>query len=407
MDLKKYLKKLKKIKVRRGVEILPLLAFVMITIVSFFSMSFVYGVKDAPLIDGTAYGAADSKSGAVIFQKEENSSFAPNQINGILTLAALYEGGYLEGEEAEIGKLIDENDIENIREFIKEKLGDETDAITKANEVITNLGLENTKIGTLEGNGSGDLTTIREASQLMSKVLGSDDVRKELSLKKISKKSDVSYKVLAQGTEEDIYSLSIGQKGDSYFTAITVGGATADGNLEDSNKILKYSLNKYRTYRVLEKGEVVDKIKVKGGRKSYCKVVAAGDLYVTLPKEADDDIVKRKITIDKDLIAPVEKGVVVGRLDAMEAGDITGSVSIVTKENIVTGGPWSKIGISDYMMAIGSTLIILLLIFVIVIKRKRKKKLIRIAKEKEEKRRREELRLAKEREEKRRRNWPY
>ena len=157
----------------------------------------------------------------------------------------------------------------------------------------------------------------------------------------------------------------------------------------------------------MAKGEKVGKVKIKGGRSSYCKVVAKEDLYVTLPREGEDSLVKTKLEILKEMKAPVKKGKVIGKLKALEAGEVTAQVEVTTGEDVVTGGPWSKIGISDYMMAIGRAVIILVLIIYISINRKKKRKRMRIEEIKRRRREEEARRIAIEREEKRRRNWPY
>ena len=96
-----------------------------------------------------------------------------------------------------------------------------------------------------------------------------------------------------------------------------------------------------------------------------------------------------------------------GKVRAIEAGVVTAEVDLVVTGDIGTGGPWTKVGISDYMLiGIGAALV-LLLILVVVIKVKRSRKKKRIAEMRAKKRQEEAMRIALERAEKKRRDWPY
>ena len=214
-------------------------------------------------------------------------------------------------------------------------------------------------------------------------------------------------KLFSSKEKDRVYTAVVGKKNDNIFVAISYGAADEKSGTDDGVNSLSYFMSIYRTFKVVAKGEKVGKVKIKGGRSSYCKVVAKEDLYVTLPREGEDSLVKTKLEILKEMKAPVKKGKVIGKLKALEAGEVTAQVEVTTGEDVVMGGPWSKIGISDYMMAIGSAVIILVLIIYISINRKKKRKRMRIEEIKRRRREEEARRIAIEREEKRRRNWPY
>ncbi|MDQ9758813.1 hypothetical protein RFZ45_07745, partial [Acinetobacter baumannii] len=68
---------------------------------------------------------------------------------------------------------------------------------------------------------------------------------------------------------------------------------------------------------------------------------------------------------------------VVGKVQALEAGEVTAQVNVVVQKAIGKGGPWSKIGISDHMMIIIVIAVVVIFIAISVIKakiRRRKRK---------------------------------
>lgn len=398
--------KVAKIKNKKGKR-LRKLVFSFVLIFTFLNLSQASAISKQPLIDGSSFVAVDSKTGNILFRKDEEASFSPKKLSSLLALGLLYESGELKGSEKEIASLLNNFKEDKVIKFLASKFGSEEAVLSKVGKRIETLGLKNTKLANLSGDSADNKTNMKEASLLLSKMLAQPKIQKELSFKKIEANKEVEVAILIIGEKEDAYSFALGKMGESNFFSINIGGASQEGNENDSKKILQYTLENYRTYQVIEKGKKVESIKVKGGRESYCDVVAKDDLFITLPRGTEDSIVKDRVKIKKELIAPVKKGIDVGTFEALEAGEVTATVGLITGEEIVSGGPWSKIGISDYMMAIGSLIIFLILLIFIVFKIRKRKKMKKLARQLAEKKRRQQLILEREREEKRRRNWPY
>lgn len=385
---------------------------ILVMVIIIFTMPIMAKLKDEkPILDSEKAVVFDIRTGSSLFGKEENKEISPSWIKKYIVLALLVDENKF--SSINIERLIYENDDEVFEKAIN-LLGENDAAVTqKAMELSKKIGNEQTVIGSLIENGTLEKTTLKEATNFLTFAFKNDEVIKHLKFQKINenKKDKDSEKIVKTKIfvkdKDGISYIGAGKKDESIFFAITVDGADIDTTEKDGNELIDFYLNSYRSYKVVSKNEKVSEIKVKGGRKSYVDVIAEKDLYVILPKEAEDSIIKTKIDMKQELIAPVKEKTKIGDLKVIEVGEVTSSIPLLTKENIVVGGPWSKIGISDYMMLTGTIIFVVLLVLIIAIKYRRYKRQKRIRAIKEAQRIRQEQRLQREREEKRRRNWPY
>lgn len=365
--------------------------------------------EDMPIVDSSSYSVMDSNTLNEVFGKSSDTVIKARSMNRILILAGLHKIGDISSDDAE--SIVDiMTDEKGYDEKIKKLIKNEGEIFSNANRGLAEMGIQNSGVVSFAGTGDEDKATPRDIGKATSYLLQQNKIKELLKFSDIDKKSKsdgTGAVVLSSGKDESPYNLSVGNKKDSYFICVNVGGAAAQGSKADGNSLLTHALSVYRSYKVVSKGEKVDSIKIKGGRKSYGKVIAAEDLYITLPKEADDTIVKTSLDMKPNLVAPVKKGDEVGVLKAMEAGEVTASVKLILGEDVVKGGPWSRIGISDYMMVIGGGSITIIGIAVICIKRKRAKIRKKMELERQERIREQAMKIAMERAEKRRRNWPY
>lgn len=412
----------------------------LIAILTFFSIFsgirniVINGATSTPIIDSGSLAVEDIKTKSIVFRKNAGEKIKIGNLVSIIGAMTLYEKGELGNDKEKVADLIENQNLTHMDYFAKKKFKSNDEFIKAMNLQITKLGCKDTKVYTIDGKSNKDVTTIADLSMILGKAIDlgyKDNLKFETAIEdflsskgKENNSASKKTKSLAKSTTKDdnkiygtkfinskekgrVYTVIAGIKKGNIFVAIGYGGADEKSSTDDVANSLDYTMNIYRSFKVVGKGEKVGEIKVKGGRKSYCKVIATEDMYVTLPQEGEDTLVKKKLEIAKEMTAPVEKDKIIGKIKALEAGEATAEVNVATGEAIVKGGPWSKIGISDYMMAIGSAVIIVLLILALYVKRKRYKKRKRIEEIKKRRREEEARRIAIEREEKRRRNWPY
>ena len=385
----------------RTIAMIILIIFFVIEIFNI-SIEKVRGAAETPVIDSSSLAVEDIKTNSIVFRKNAGEGIKLKKLVAIIGALTLYERGELGNDSDKVADLIENLNTSHMDYFAKKIYKSNGEFVKAMNKTVEKLGCKDTSIQSIDGSND------KIEKLLSDKGKGESFSKDGKKIRKQREKDEILGMKLFSSKEKDrVYTAVLGKKNDNIFVAISYGAADEKSGTDDGVNSLSYFMSIYRTFKVVAKGEKVGKVKIKGGRSSYCKVVAKEDLYVTLPREGEDSLVKTKLEILKEMKAPVKKGKVIGKLKALEAGEVTAQVEVTTGEDVVTGGPWSKIGISDYMMAIGSAVIILVLIIYISINRKKKKKRMRIEEIKRRRREEEARRIAIEREEKRRRNWPY
>lgn len=366
---------------------------------------------EAPVTDSSAAIVVDAGTGAVVYRKNENTSFNPKAMTKLMTaLVAADKKKLTDGDIAEIGDMLTASDSKGAEALAKEISGSTSAFCKEMNAKAKELGCKGTNFVSPEGQTSDEKhkTTLADM-KLIAKAFADSKLSSTIKTGKKKDKDEKAYMTLIRGDGEKsgICTVAVGDKGETRLIVLATGGSSAESSLTDAESLLSYCLDNYRTYTAMKAGEKAGKVKVKGGQKSYAKVAAKEDLKVTLPSEGADSLVETETVLDEELKAPVEKGTVAGKVRAIEAGVVTAEVDLVVTGDIGTGGPWTKVGISDYMLiGIGAALV-LLLILVIVIKVKKSRKKKKIAEMRAKKRQEEAMRIALERAEKKRRDWPY
>jgi D-alanyl-D-alanine carboxypeptidase (penicillin-binding protein 5/6) len=184
----------------------------------------------------------------------------------------------------------------------------------------------------------------------------------------------------------------------SEFIAVVLK-STDSGRFGDSIALLDYAFANYKTIVVVEEGTDLGTIKVKNGALNKVSLITEENGGVTLPKEASEAIVSKKIIIPESVKAPVKEGQIIGTIEIYEGDVLRSKVSVLATESIEKGTFLSVFGIEDKpaikiilaLKVIGKILgiIILLMLGYILykknqIKRKRKKRkqqIIKMAKE--------------------------
>ena len=144
----------------------------------------------------------------------------------------------------------------------------------------------------------------------------------------------------------------------------------------DAMKLWEYAFNTFRTYTAAAAGDVICSEKVKRGALSEVDLGVAEDMDITVKKDydAENNITTSVKPNSKDLVAPIEKGEVMGTLEAYdENGKLLATSELVALEDVEKGGPLSYIGVSDedaglFLMMILSLIIILILIILIIVR---------------------------------------
>lgn len=131
----------------------------------------------------------------------------------------------------------------------------------------------------------------------------------------------------------------------------------------DVHKLFNYGFNNFAKANMAIKNYFIENIEVENGIIPIVAGVIKEDLFVTIPKGTMDNI-EKKISIKEEIIAPVEKGEVLGKVEYYLDGQLLGQADIVSTMDIEEIPPPS---IAEILMSKWYLLLIGLIIFVRII----------------------------------------
>jgi D-alanyl-D-alanine carboxypeptidase (penicillin-binding protein 5/6) len=189
------------------------------------------------------------------------------------------------------------------------------------------------------------------------------------------------------------------RRGDTELIAVTMA-STDMGRFADCIMLLDYGFDNFKTVNSMQAGEDLGIVSVKRGADNSVAVAIAEPVFVTLPIEASENLIRSEVELYDSLIAPVEKGQKAGVVKIYAGDELLAEYDAVAVEQIEEGGILSIFGITDetakkiYKYVIATLIMIFLLLIIYIMIKRRQIKKRRLARQRE----REKLRRLKERE---------
>lgn len=245
----------------------------------------------------------------------------------------------------------------------------------KIKETLRNLGCKETVMSDLYGHDSDiekNHTTADDMLKIFKVAWSDSNIKKMLKAKKFSlkgKDDDNKEKVktvarseedkwmfdekrgliggiIGKTSEKDASCISIYEKEGLSMVAIIYGGRT-DTIKSDVNKLFDYGKKHVKGIKVIKKGEILGKARIKHGEKTRIKGYAERDGMAFLPKQGSKSLVDKKIKMKENLKAPIKRGQVIGTAGIYVAGDKMNEIPILSREDIGVGWFPSYVGISN------------------------------------------------------------
>lgn len=152
----------------------------------------------------------------------------------------------------------------------------------------------------------------------------------------------------------------------------------------DAAALFDYSFSNYVHQKLYAKNQIIATKKVDGTFTKSLNIVAANDLYYTLPKATDLSLLQWNIeynALGNAVKAPLQKGCVLGSAEVSLDGEVIGRVDLVA-DRAVRPNPliiaWRKVDTATYVLiAIAGLLLLLFVILVLrarIIRRKRRRR---------------------------------
>lgn len=115
-------------------------------------------------------------------------------------------------------------------------------------------------------------------------------------------------------TEEAGYCLvASAEKNGMRLISVVMGTRSDEARAAESQKLLSYGFRYFQTHKLYSGGESLQQSRVWGGVSKEVSLGLAKDLYLTIPRGADDDL-DAKIFIDDVIKAPISEGQELGNL---------------------------------------------------------------------------------------------
>ncbi len=128
------------------------------------------------------------------------------------------------------------------------------------------------------------------------------------------------------------------KRNDMQLIAVVLGAPTSKERFAAASGLLDYGFANYSVNKALNAGEEVLKVPIlKGKEKTELSVAGEKSCSILLPKGKQNEI-ERKEEIPENVVAPIKKGDVIGKIDFLVDGNIMDSVNLVANEDIEKKG---------------------------------------------------------------------
>lgn len=142
-------------------------------------------------------------------------------------------------------------------------------------------------------------------------------------------------------TREAMYCLTAtAEKDGMRVIAVVFGAPTPKDRNAQVTKMLDYAFSQYKTHSMFERNHVMGSAKISKGKDKTLDVVTSEPISLLTKKGENIDDVSQKVTVHKDLKAPIKKGDPVGELVIEKNGEKLIQSPLVAKEDIDKASWW-------------------------------------------------------------------
>ena len=132
--------------------------------------------------------------------------------------------------------------------------------------------------------------------------------------------------------------ISTAVRGPRRLVSVLLGADSDNARAQESLKVLNYGFLAFDAWKVYGKGQAVSRLKVYKGAANTVAAGFAEDFLISLPKGTPIDRLKVQLSSRQPLIAPVQKGSVVGSLKVTVDDKPFGDYPVVALEEVPVAG---------------------------------------------------------------------
>ncbi|KAF0816938.1 MULTISPECIES: D-alanyl-D-alanine carboxypeptidase family protein [unclassified Cytobacillus] len=123
--------------------------------------------------------------------------------------------------------------------------------------------------------------------------------------------------------------------------AVVFGAPTSKERNAQVTKMLDFAFSQYKTHPMYERNHVLGKVKVSKGEKKMVEALTSEPISLLTKKGESIKEIEQKITLNKNIKAPVHKGDQIGTLTLKKDGKVLVESSLVAKENSSEASWWT------------------------------------------------------------------
>ncbi len=330
-------------------------------------------------------------TGQILYEKNSNEELPPASMTKIMTMLLIMEaidqgklkwdenvrtseyaasmGGsqiFLEaGEEMTVKQMLQGIAIGSGNDAsvaMAEKIaGSEEAFVDMMNNKVKELGLKNTTfINTTGLPGSGHYSSAHDMAIMAKELLKYEDITKFTGTYEAYLRENTDKKFwlvntnklvrfypgvdgLKTGfTAEAKYCLTAtAQKDGMRVIAVVFGAPTSKERNAQVTKMLNYAFAQYQTHPMFKRNQVIGNASVNKGKDKKVEAVTSEPLSLLTKKGGKTEDVTRKVTLTKNLNAPIKKGDKVGTIQLVKEGKVLLESELVAKNDVKEATWWT------------------------------------------------------------------
>ncbi len=142
---------------------------------------------------------------------------------------------------------------------------------------------------------------------------------------------DAGYCLAASATKDEMRLISV-----------VMGTKSKKARVVESEKLLNFGFQRFRTKKLFNKGQVIQKVKVWKGSESEVNAGSDRDLFATVEKIKINDVTST-IQINEPLIAPISKGQKLGKVVMMVGDEVVVEYPLIALIDVEEGGIFTRL----------------------------------------------------------------
>ncbi|MCU7842607.1 MAG: D-alanyl-D-alanine carboxypeptidase [Candidatus Thiodiazotropha sp. (ex Monitilora ramsayi)] len=126
------------------------------------------------------------------------------------------------------------------------------------------------------------------------------------------------------------------------LVSVVMGTKSEEARAKASQSLLNYGFRFYETHQLYAAGDVLNRARIWKGEKEKLPLGLAQNLNITIPRHQYKNL-DAQLEIKPKIMAPVEQGDILGKVDVSLNGESIASVDLIALKRVADGNLWQQI----------------------------------------------------------------